>query len=108
MRDRSKPRYIYFARPVDADGRIKIGCSYRPANRLIVLSGWSPYPIEIIAVAPGGFDVERALHQHFVADALHREWFRSSPELLFVIECMSRHGMSLSEAAAAFQMRQAA
>lgn len=97
MKDLQKKRYVYFARPVGADGRIKIGCSYKPASRLVALSVWCAYPVEIVAVAAGGFDVERSLHSYFAADRLHREWFRSSPELLFVIDQMSR-GRTLSEA----------
>jgi hypothetical protein len=97
MKDLQKKHYVYFLRSTCSEGRIKIGCSYKPASRLTALGAWSPYELELIAVAPGGFDTERALHAYFAADRLHREWFRSSPELLFVIDQMSK-GKPLSEA----------
>jgi len=96
----AKRHYIYFAQAQDdGQGRIKIGCSYRPAKRLEALSIWSPYPIKIIAVAVGDFAVERQLHAHFAADRLHREWFRYSSELMDVIHRMSR-GATFEEATA--------
>ena len=91
MKQLTKKRYVYFIRAVDSpDGRIKIGCSYKPIRRLLALAAWSSYPLEVIAVAPGDFSTERSLHDFFAADRLHSEWFRSSPELLGVIEDMSR------------------
>lgn len=90
MKQLRKQRYIYFARAVgDDQQRIKIGCSYLPTRRLVELAVWSPYAIEIIAVAPGDFTTERQLHDYFWVDRLHREWFRTSPALLFVINQMA-------------------
>lgn len=83
-------RYIYFMRPIGADGRIKIGCSYKPARRLVAISVYSPYPLEIIGVGEGDMSDEKMLHEFFAADRLHSEWFRSSPELLEVIDLMGR------------------
>jgi hypothetical protein len=107
MKQLTKKRYVYFLRPIGADGRIKIGCSYKPASRLVSLSVWACYPLELVAVAPGDFSTERALHDYFAADRLHHEWFRSSPELLKVIDLMSR-GVPFSEAIAALHVRRAA
>ena len=102
-----KQRYIYFATAKDdAEGRIKIGCSYLPARRLEALSIWSPYPVTIIAVAPGDFTIERQLHDYFHADRLHREWFCSSPALLFVINQMSS-GVPFGEAVARLEGQKA-
>lgn len=91
MKDRSKPRYIYFMRPVGMDGPIKIGCSYRPASRLIALAVWSPFPLEIIAVAPGDFGTERALHERFAAELFHNEWFHASPRLKAVCAALKQN-----------------
>jgi hypothetical protein len=95
----TKQRYVYFMRPIGGDGRIKIGCSYVPARRLVELARHSAYLTELVAVAPGDFSTERALHDFFAADRLHSEWFRSSPELLRVIDLMSR-GVSFADATA--------
>jgi hypothetical protein len=100
-------RYIYFMRPIGGDGRIKIGCSYKPARRLIAISVHSPYELEIIGVGKGAIPDEHLLHDYFAADRLHREWFRSSPELLTVIEMMGR-GLSASDALDAVSRRRAA
>lgn len=87
---KARLRYIYFMRPIGADGRIKIGCSYLPARRLLAISIWSPYQLEIIGVGEGNLSDEKMLHEFFAADRLHSEWFRSSPELLEVIDLMGR------------------
>jgi hypothetical protein len=100
-------RYIYFMRPIGGDGRIKIGCSYKPARRLIAISVHSPYQLEIIGVGKGAIPDEQLLHEYFAADRLHSEWFRSSPELLAVMEMMGR-GLSASDALDAVSRRRAA
>lgn len=103
-----KQRYIYFIRAIgDAEGRIKIGCSYKPASRLAKIGIWSPYPLEVIAVAPGDFSVERKLHTYFWVDRLHREWFRSSPALVFVMNQMAA-GVPFADAVARLEQRAAA
>ncbi len=91
MKDRSKSRYIYFAKPKDLDGPIKIGCSYRPAARLVALAIWSPFPLEIIAVAPGDFATERALHERFADELFHNEWFHASPRLRAVCAALRQN-----------------
>lgn len=100
-------RYVYFMRPIGGDGRIKIGCSYKPAARLLALSVWTAYPLEFVGVAKGSFDAEHLLHDYFHADRLHGEWFRSSPELLAVIKMMGL-GASASDALDALNQRTAA
>lgn len=84
-------RYIYFLKPQGLDGPIKIGCSYRPVSRLLALSQWSPFLLEVIAVAPGGFDTERALHERFADELLHHEWFHASPRLSAVCAALKRN-----------------
>ncbi|MFS0736959.1 GIY-YIG nuclease family protein [Sphingomonas sp. 1P06PA] len=84
-RDRDRTRYVYFIKPVGMDGPIKIGCSDQPENRLRSIMNWSPFPLEIVATTPGGFDLERALHGHFQNHFLRNEWFRPTPELRALI-----------------------
>lgn len=90
-------RYIYFMRPIGADGRIKIGCSYKPARRLVTIAAHSPYELEIIGVGKGNIADEQLLHDYFAADRLHSEWFRASDELHQVIALMAL-GLSASDA----------
>lgn len=77
----SKPKYVYFIKPVGLDGPIKIGCSAEPEKRLKVLGTWSPFPLEIMGKAPGGHSDENFLHRRFADLHTHREWFLSSPLL---------------------------
>lgn len=90
-------RYVYFMRPIGADGRIKIGCSYKPASRLVAIAVHSPYQLEIIGVGKGSIPDEQLLHEYFAADRLHSEWFRASDELHQVIDLMGQ-GATASEA----------
>jgi len=76
-----KPRYVYFAKPIGLDGPIKIGCSDAPAERLLTLAVWSPWPLEIVGYVPGDFSDENFLHRCFAGNHSHREWFHSTPNL---------------------------
>lgn len=74
-------RYVYFIRPVGLDGPVKIGCSEAPKRRLASLMSWSPLELELVAAVPGGFDLERNIHECFSDLHSHREWFKASPRL---------------------------
>lgn len=78
--------YVYFIRPVGADGPIKIGCSFVPQRRLEDFSVWSPAPLEIIGTVPGSFGDEKFLHECFADQHSHREWFHASDQLLTTIQ----------------------
>lgn len=82
-------KQIYFIRPIQGVGLVKIGCSSWPSHRLQFLLGWSPVPLEIAASGPGDHTLERALHRLFDADRSHKEWFRSSQQLLAGIEAVA-------------------
>lgn len=75
------PNLIYFVKPVGLDGPVKIGCSHLPADRLMTLAAWSPFPLELIGTAPGGYQQEDFLHRCFANSHSHREWFHSTPDL---------------------------
>lgn len=79
-------RYVYFVRPVGMDGPIKIGTSRKPDTRLLELAVWSPWPLEMIGAAPGNAAAESLLHRCFSEQHSHREWFRTSPLLLRIID----------------------
>lgn len=80
-----KPRQVYFIRPVGAEGPVKIGSSGSPEARLRQCAAMSPVELEIVAVLPGGLDLERRFHALF-ADAIdHHEWFHATPEVVAVI-----------------------
>lgn len=80
---------VYFIRPIGMDGPVKIGCARVPPERLLQLTVWSPFPLEIAASTPGGIPVERRLHTHFAATHSHKEWFFASDELDDLIRRLS-------------------
>lgn len=81
----SRGTHIYFARPVGADGPIKIGMSSRPSTRAVNLASWCWLDIEVVAAIKGDHRLEAALHKHFRDHLLRREWFKPAPELLELI-----------------------
>jgi hypothetical protein len=69
--------FVYFIGPDDPQWRIvKIGFSARPWSRLESLQGWAPFPLRIVAEAPGTPLDEKALHYRFVGCWHYGEWFR--------------------------------
>lgn len=89
--------YIYFIKPVGEGGPIKIGCSYHPEERLLSLSTWSPFPLEVITTIPGDMKLEKNIHNCFADLHSHREWFRADQRLIDVIELLKR-GTPVEEA----------
>ena len=79
------------------DGPIKIGCSSLPERRLKALMTWSPLPLEIVAAIPGGYQLERNIHECFADLHLHREWFKAGERLLVSVERL-KSGKPVEEA----------
>ena len=76
---------IYFVKPRDAAGPIKIGYSYDPVKRFGSLSTGSPIALELLGVMEGTRATERDLHQRFRRHRMHGEWFRPTRALLNVV-----------------------
>lgn len=89
--------FIYFLKPQNFSGPIKIGCSFLPESRLTTMMKWSPFPLEIMTTTPGSFVLETALHHHFADVHLHAEWFQPVDRLVHGIEQL-RQGASLEQA----------
>jgi len=85
---------VYFIKPVGLDGPIKIGCSRIPADRLITLTLWSPFPLEIIGSTQGSYADERFLHQCFANWHSHAEWFHPASGLREEIARILERGIS--------------
>lgn len=81
----SGPRYVYFIKPVGADGPVKIGCSILPTDRLSALTTWSPVKLEIAATIKGDEELERRFHTAFLENRSHAEWFLGCDRLTAVI-----------------------
>lgn len=81
MKNRFAIKTIYFIKPAGLDGPVKIGCSDWPKERLLQLSVWSPWPLEVAATILGTVGDEQFLHCCFATSHSHREWFHSTPML---------------------------
>jgi hypothetical protein len=77
----SRPGLVYFIKPCRFDGPIKIGFSRTPSERLIDITTWSPWPLELMGFVPGSLTDESYLHKCFADHHSHREWFHSSRKL---------------------------
>lgn len=89
-------KFVYFIKPIGADGPVKIGFSEAPKKRLEQLSVWSPVPLEVVATHPGDVMLEKKLHEYFRASHSHREWFHITPELSRLIQAISS-GAAISD-----------
>lgn len=76
---------VYFIKPIEHEGPIKIGRSCSPDNRLATLATWCPFPLELVAQIEGPKELERRFHHHFLDLHIRHEWFRVSNELQAVI-----------------------
>jgi hypothetical protein len=84
----ARPTFVYFMRPIGADGPVKIGCSIHPLGRLSQLMEFGHSHLEIVAAILGDLALERNLHECFLDTHSHREWFNASPRLTACIEAL--------------------
>ena len=77
--------HVYFIKPVDMLGPIKIGRSVSPDGRRATLETWCPFPLEIVAEMAGPKELERRFHAYFLDLHIRHEWFRVSNELQAVM-----------------------
>lgn len=87
---------VYFIKPVNMAGPIKIGCSKSPDNRKATLSTWSPFALEIVTTIEGGIDLERRFHARFLHIHERREWFSWAPELAEAIAAIKAGTFDIS------------
>ena len=83
--------YVYFAGAVG--GSIKIGRSVRPRERLNALQVGSELKLQLLAIIPGGRELEAALHTRFAPHRIRGEIFAASPELLMLIWEAAKTGL---------------
>lgn len=79
-------KFVYFMRPVGMNGPIKIGCTGFIRERLMQLTVWSPFPLEVLYMEEADHTLERNLHRCFADCHSHHEWFHPSERLLATIE----------------------
>ena len=77
--------FVYFIRPVGLPGPIKIGFSKVPARRLLDLTVWSPFPLEVVATVPGTTMLETNIHQCLARSHDRHEWFFPTNDVTGVV-----------------------
>lgn len=97
MKPDPRGHYVYFIKPIDSAGPIKIGHSHIPVERLQVHMNWSPVKLELLALTVGNRQDEKALHDRFSGFRSHCEWFWPTPEMLDGIRKVQA-GLSLRDA----------
>lgn len=79
---------VYFIQA--SNGLIKIGISGNATHRLANLRTMSPLPLTLLAIMPGDFSDEVAMHLRFAKHRLHGEWFTPADELLDFINSIKK------------------
>lgn len=79
---------VYYIRCGGAGGLIKIGTAVDPRKRLSQLQTGNGETLSLLAVEPGGLDIEGRRHRQFRAYRARGEWFRAEPALLEHIEAV--------------------
>jgi len=82
----SSPTSIYFVKPVEFAGPIKIGITNDMKVRMQSFSRYSPVKLEVAVSVPGSLALERSLHERFAYAHSHFEWFHPVDPLLSGIE----------------------
>lgn len=82
--DRGPISGVYFIRRGDS-GPVKIGFSANVRKRIRSLQTGSAEPLKLLAVAEGGEQTERFLHEQFARHRLEGEWFSPDASLLALI-----------------------
>jgi len=77
---------VVYAVQQGSDGPIKIGASRNFDKRLKTLQTGSHGGLQVLAVGPGGFAVERDLHCDLSEDCLEGEWYAPTARVLAAIK----------------------
>lgn len=87
-----RPNKIYFITVPDRS-KIKIGAATDPVARLGSLQSGSHVLLEILAVVPGGYAEEKALHFAFWPHHSHCEWFNAHADIWAAIKSIQDAGV---------------
>ena len=88
---------IYFVQ-AEIIGRIKIGYAdaENVGHRIAALQTASPLKLDVLALHPGGRDLEKSFHRRFSRDRIIGEWFLPSGDLMEGIsEIRSRNRLDI-------------
>lgn len=82
---------VYF---VEGGGRIKIGFSVKPGDRIKTLSTGSPHHLKLVGTMPGSYRLEKAIHQQLAEYRVQGEWFTDCEWVRFVVDTLLTEGPS--------------
>lgn len=83
MSSKNKP-YVYF---IQCTYFVKIGVSWTPDIRMEDIQSCNPHELSLIGVIKnGGYEKEKEIHEQFIKNRLHGEWFRGDEELMNYIK----------------------
>lgn len=80
---KNKP-YTYF---IQCGVFVKIGVSWTPDRRMEDMQSCNPHELKLIGVIKnGGFEREKEIHEQFIKNRIHGEWFRLDDNLIKFIK----------------------
>lgn len=71
-------KWVYF---IASAGRIKIGVTENLDRRIREIGAHLPEPPELIGAMPGGYRLEKRVHELLSADNIVREWFTDNQDV---------------------------
>ena len=83
--------FVYFV-GVTGYPIVKIGYTTNLNSRFYGLQAWSPFPLEVLATAPGTRCDEFRLHEEFLSERLRGEWFTAAARLIDLINEVKASG----------------
>ena len=89
---------VYFVRQGES-GPIKIGMTALAVldGRLKQLQTGSPYPLLLLGVIEGGYELEQRLHKQFATYRLEGEWFDAQEDLVRFVSANARQPIDLED-----------
>jgi T5orf172 domain len=88
--------YVYFIQAKRCK-LIKIGASENPKVRLRSLQNSGPDELTLLAIMPGGIEMEQKLHRLFASARQHGEWFKPTKRLrTFIAKALAEHDQTVT------------
>lgn len=88
------PQVVYVIKPAGLEF-VKIGITRRICQRLYELQAGCPRSLRVVAMFPGGPDLEARLHYTFVGYHSHGEWFGLGPDIKRMLADMHQPGFDI-------------
>lgn len=87
----NKPTALYFIAMEGPEAFVKIGIASAASIRISNIQACCPYPLRLLKLVEGGWDLEKSLHKRFAHLRVRGEWFRLTGDLEKLIEDLALH-----------------